>query len=235
MHKKGPFTNIGGTDFVGFINTVDRTGYPDIQIHHSVIEKALNELAAVGYMDDVQKLLNDITKKNSIGTAFLVLLKPVSKGSISLHSADPFDKPIIDANYLAEEADWQTMLNGVKYQYNQIHSKAFKQHGGTFIRLPLPECDKLEFASDEYFKCYINQMATTIYHPVGTCKMGPSSDKEAVVDSRLRVHGVPNLRVIDASIMPTIVSANTNAASIMIGEKGADLVTEDWNAQRDEL
>ena len=82
--------------------------------------------------------------------------------------------------------------------------------------------------TEEYLICTIKALAQTLYHPVGTCKMGPSNDKEAVVDSRLKVYGIKGLRVIDASIMPTIVSGNTNAPAIMIGEKGSDLIKEDW-------
>ena len=82
--------------------------------------------------------------------------------------------------------------------------------------------------TEEYLICTIKALALTSYHPVGTCKMGPSNDKEAVVDSRLKVYGIKGLRVIDASIMPTIVSGNTNAPAIMIGENGSDLIKEDW-------
>lgn len=86
----------------------------------------------------------------------------------------------------------------------------------------------MPFASEKYWECHIRTISMTIYHPVGTCKMGPEWDREAVVDPRLRVYGVGGLRVIDASIMPTIPSGNTNAPAIMVGEKGADLVKEDW-------
>ena len=87
--------------------------------------------------------------------------------------------------------------------------------------------------SDSFWECMARYLPVTIYHPVGTCKMGPKSDANAVVDHRLRVHGVAGLRVIDASIMPNQVSGNTNAPTIMIGEKGADMVKEDWLNRQD--
>lgn len=237
LYNKGEYTSLGITDLVGYINTVNGTGYPDIELHHFDYKKdslALKSyLDIVGYGEDVQKTLTEESKHSEMAMVFVVLLNPKSKGSVKLNSADPLEKPAIFPNYLDEKEDWQTLLNGVKYQYNQIQSDAFKEHEGTFMRLPLAECDELPFASDKYFKCYINHMATTVYHPVGTCKMGPSSDKKAVVDSRLRIHGIPNVRVADASIMPILVSSNTNAPSIMIGEKCADFIKED--STHDEL
>lgn len=91
----------------------------------------------------------------------------------------------------------------------------------------IPGCAHLEWLSDDSWRCMARYYSQTIYHPVGTAKMGPASDPEAVVDARLRVYGVRNLRVIDASIMPQIVSGNTNAPTIMVAEKASDLIKED--------
>lgn len=92
----------------------------------------------------------------------------------------------------------------------------------------IPKCKQFDISSDKYWACHARHYTSTIYHPVGTCKMAPVNDSEAVVDDRLRIHGITGLRVIDASIMPNIVSGNTNAPTIMIAEKGADMIKEDW-------
>ncbi|KOX67295.1 Glucose dehydrogenase [acceptor], partial [Melipona quadrifasciata] len=89
-------------------------------------------------------------------------------------------------------------------------------------------CKHTDLDSAEYWECHVRNLATTLFHPVGTARMGPADDPRSVVDARLRVHGIERLRVIDASIMPNIVSANTNTPTMMIAEKGADLVKEDW-------
>lgn len=93
----------------------------------------------------------------------------------------------------------------------------------------IPGCSQFNGSTDEYWMCYARHFTSTIFHPVGTCKMGPANDPYAVVDARLRVHGIVGLRVIDASIMPNIVSGNTNAPTIMIAEKGANMIKEDWS------
>lgn len=100
------------------------------------------------------------------------------------------------------------------------------------LTLPIPACAKLAAWSDEWIACAARHSIQSIAHFSGTCKMGPASDSMAVVDDRLRVYGIRGLRVIDASIMPTIVSGNTNAATIMIGEKGADMIKSEHGLQK---
>lgn len=95
--------------------------------------------------------------------------------------------------------------------------------------ISFPGCEHLTFGSDEYWECSVRQVSTTLGHHAGTCKMGPSSDPEAVVDHELRVFGVKGLRVIDGSIMPNIVAGHTNAVIFMIGEKAADLIKKQWD------
>jgi choline dehydrogenase len=137
-------------------------------------------------------------------------------GTVKLASADPSVKPLIDHNIFQNESDYDTLIAGVKIARKIIASPALdKLRGKEF--LPGPGVQ-----TDEEIKAFINKYVQTIYHPVGTCKMG--NDDMAVVDHELRVHGIDGLRVADASIMPTIINANTNAPSIMIGEKCADMI-----------
>lgn len=141
-------------------------------------------------------------------------LRPESKGSIKLRSTDPLDTPKIFANYLAEEKDKQVQIAGLKMARDIFSQEAFVPYLGE-ERLPGKNVQ-----SDDEIIDYIRQKGETIYHPVGSCKMG--NDAMAVVDADLKVHGIQNLRVIDASVMPTLVGGNTNAPTIMIAEKIAD-------------
>jgi choline dehydrogenase len=149
-------------------------------------------------------------------------LRPESRGTLAIRSADPAAHPSIVSNYLAAETDRRVLLDGMKLVRRTVSQPVFAQH---VVRehLPGPQAD-----TDEALMAYARAYATTVFHPCGTCKMG--SDAKAVVDARLRVHGLAGLRVADASIMPTLTSGNTNAPTIMIGEKAADMIREDARA-----
>ena len=143
-------------------------------------------------------------------------LRPQSRGEIRLESADPLQPPVIDPNYLAADYDLQVLIEGIRLGREILAAPAFKPWL-TEERLP-----GAALQSDAELESFIRASGETEYHPVGTCKMG--SDPMAVVDDQLRVRGLERLRVIDASIMPTLVSGNTNAPTIMIAEKGAAMM-----------
>ncbi len=146
------------------------------------------------------------------------LVATKSAGSLKLRSANPFDSPLIDPNYLADERDMQVLLEGIKLAREILAAPAFQRFRGDEY---LPGSSQ---RSDDELRHFIRANLDTIFHPTGSCKMGPAEDALAVVDSQLRVHGVAGLRVADASIMPYIVNANTNAPCIMIGEKCAAML-----------
>ncbi|RCJ17974.1 choline dehydrogenase [Nostoc minutum NIES-26] len=144
-------------------------------------------------------------------------------GSVSLRSSDPKDAPVIRMNYLQSEADVRLLIAGIRLMRQLFDTSAFNEFGGKEI------APGESVTSDAALESYIRSACSTGHHPSGTCKMG--TDPMAVVDPELRVHGVKGLRVADASIMPTLVSGNTNAPIIMIGEKAADFIkAEDGNS-----
>ena len=147
------------------------------------------------------------------------MLRPESRGHQHITSADPTAQPAIVANYLAEEVDRQVTLDGMKLARKIAEQPSFKRHLKREV-MPGPEVQ-----TDEAMLAVAKEKGTTVFHPCGTCKMG--SDPKAVVDQRLRVHGIKGLRVIDASIMPNMISGNTNAPTIMIAEKASDMIRED--------
>ena len=160
-----------------------------------------------------------------IDATSLVLLHPLSRGQVTLKSTNPFDDPIIELGYFRNKQDITVLTEGIKYMLNLLWTTHYRNVGADVVRLNIKGCEGLIFGSDEYWRCYVKNTVTSLLHPVGTCAMGPNG----VVDERLRVHNVKGLRIVDASIMPKATSGNTNIPTIMIGEKAADMIKEDYN------
>jgi choline dehydrogenase len=152
-------------------------------------------------------------------TAAVCNLRPTSRGTIRIASPDPREAPAIRPNYLATEEDRRVAVAGIRLTRRIVAAPALARFAPEEFK-PGPAVQ-----SDAELARAAGDIATTIFHPVGTCRMGP--DELAVVDDRLRVHGIAGLRVVDASIMPTITSGNTNAPTVMIAEKAADMIRED--------
>lgn len=234
LHGVGGLSHMGLLDFTGFVNTVNKTAeFPDIQYHNLQYrmgeEKRLNMvLDKYGFNDRVRKSLLSAIQGSELLMVMVVLMKPKSVGKIELRSKDPLEKPYIYGNYLGEQEDVNTFVRGINVLKRMIHTKTAKLHELEILKVDLPDCAEIGFDKPGYWECYVRQMTSTVYHPTSSCKMGPETDPGAVVDSHLRVHGVKRLRVIDASIMPDIISGNTNAPTIMIAEKASDLIKEDW-------
>lgn len=147
-------------------------------------------------------------------------MHPTSRGHLAIRSSDPAQAPEIHPNYLSTDLDMQEMLEGMYFMRKLAAAPAFQDIIDSEIA-PGPQAQ-----DDAAFIDYIREKAGTVFHPIGTCKMGPDP-KTDVVDARLKVHGIAGLRVVDASIFPTLTSGNTNAPAIMVGEKGADLILQD--------
>jgi len=173
-------------------------------------------------------IVDDHNRKMHLGHGYSLhatLMRPKSRGTVKLSSRDPKKAPLIDPNFLSHEDDMKTLVKGLKRSLEIMESKHFNDVRGKMLY-------GVDRTDDKALEAFIRQHADTEYHPVGTCKMGPASDPMAVVDADLRVHGLTGLRVIDASIMPNLVSGNTNAPTIMIAEKAADLIkAQSANAQ----
>jgi choline dehydrogenase len=168
------------------------------------------------FFGPIQFLPPDYAPATSGFTGAVSLTRLQNIGSVSLRSPDPKDTPMLQMNYLQSQADVQKLVEGIKLIRQFFQSSAFDRFRGKEI------APGAEIQNDAALEAYIRDACSTVWHPVGTCKMG--TDPMAVVDPELRVHGVEGLRVVDASIMPTITTGNTNAPTIMIGEKAADFI-----------
>jgi choline dehydrogenase-like flavoprotein len=208
-HRSGLLT----TNFAeagGFIKSHPAEPLPDLQLHF-VIGK-----------------LVDHGRKTVFGHGYschVCLLRPRSRGSLQLASADPFAAPRIDPNFLGDADDVQRLVRGFRVMRDILAQPALSGHRGREL------ASSASARTDAEIEAFVRNHADTIYHPVGTCRMG--SGPLDVVDAQLRVHGLEGLRVVDASIMPSIVGGNTNAPVVMIGEKAADLVKASEHSARE--
>ena len=159
-----------------------------------------------------------------------ILISPNSRGFILLNESDPlWGEPLIYPMFFTRNPDLDVLVESIGIALRVFDTESFRKYDYRLIDRPLPACRELEFGERDYWKCVMMEYTETIYHPVGTCKMGPKSDSGAVVNERLKVYGVEGLRVVDASIMPKITRGNTNAPTIMIGEKGSAMIKQDWS------
>ena len=204
--RTGPLASMGL--FVGALVRSDkRLERPDLQLN-------------ISCWSTVERTRDGIISHPHPGISISpVHLNPDGRGHVRLKSANPADKPAIQPNYLSDPNDIAVLLAGTKFTREIFAQSAISQHS-VVETLPGPDV-----RTDDQLAQYFRDFGSTIYHPVGTCRMGEGP--AAVVDPRLRVHGIEGLRVADASIMPTLTTGNTNAPTIMIGEKCAAMIKED--------
>jgi choline dehydrogenase len=200
LFKSGPVLS-NGLELLAFVKTRPELEYPDVQYHF------LNLM----YEDHGRKV---IQREGFMASANVS--RPRSRGRVTLASRDPLQAPLIDPNYLADPEDLRTARDALRIARKLIAQSAFDEFRSAEYA---PGAD---VQSDAALNAYIRANAMSIYHPVGTCRMG--TDPMAVVDSQLRVHGVEGLSVVDASVIPSLVSGNTNAATMMVAERAADLI-----------
>uniref|UniRef100_A0A8D8Z3B6 Glucose dehydrogenase [FAD, quinone] n=1 Tax=Cacopsylla melanoneura TaxID=428564 RepID=A0A8D8Z3B6_9HEMI len=238
------FTNQGwttslGCEGLGYVRTKYNNyppGVPDIEYIFvpaglaSEEEKGLSLLRkTMGIPDGTFNEIFRGIKNKDAWSIWPMLMYPESRGYVRLKSADPFVYPAVQSNFFQDPLDLLRIVEGIKMVIELSQTKAFQKYKSKLSTRILPACKKFDYGSDEYWGCCVRQLTMQMHHQCGTCKMGPRGDRTAVVDPRLRVQGgIRGLRVIDSSIMPTITGGHTVAPSYMIGEKGADLVKEDW-------
>lgn len=230
----GPLSVPGGCEALLFMDSEDKfnsTGWPDLELLFIAGGLNADPLLRRNFGFD-SKIYADTYGPLGDSDTFMVfpmLMRPKSKGRVMLQNKNPKTYPALIPNYFEDPEDMKKIVQGIKVAVELSKQPALKRIGARLYENPIKNCLKQgPFGSDAYFACQAQMFTFTIYHQSGTCKMGAESDNSTVVDSRLKVHGVSCLRVIDASIMPEIVSSHTNAAVFMIAEKGSDLIKEDW-------
>ena len=201
LTRDGPAAS-SGIESVAYYNPLDPTAAPTVQTYHiPLLAEQWPQAAGAG-----------LTLEN-------VVLQPHSRGRVTLHDADPRSAPVIDPGWLSEPEDMRTMIAGLRYARRAVSAPALAE------LLEAESSPGVDVDSDEQLAAFAKRTASSMLHPVGTCRLG--ADNKAVVDVSLRVRGMDGLRVIDASVMPSLPSANTNAVVMALASKGLELLLRD--------
>ncbi|XP_075973649.1 ecdysone oxidase-like [Anticarsia gemmatalis] len=232
-NRSGPLAQNVVLDTFAFYATNEDAKYPEFEAY--VLRKRKNSsglkkefVTLFRFTDHVADSIVELNQNHTLHLFLLSLLHPLSSGTITLSSNNPKDPPLINANYFADDNDLELMVSGIQKLLELLDTEYFKSIGGFLGRTRTPNCDELELGSREYWKCQCLDIVSTVFHPVKTCKMG-QLESDSVVSSRLKVHGVENLRVVDGSVMPNHISGNTMAPCVMVAERAAELIKEDYN------
>ncbi|KAF2879798.1 hypothetical protein ILUMI_26373 [Ignelater luminosus] len=229
LNGYGPLAISDSRQGLGFFQTklAKIPGVPDIELVMVPSNSTTDFMQRAHHYSDVT--YNTIWRKVNASNTFtllVILLHPSSRGELRLKSSSPYDYPLINPRFLSDsnDEDIATMYEGIKLALEIVNTNAFRKLNASLMHAPLPACQDHEYLSREYWYCQLRQLTFHVFHPVGTCKMGPDPTKGAVVNHELKVHGIKNLRVADASIIPEATSGHTNAPCIMIGEKVSDMI-----------
>ncbi|KAL1110237.1 hypothetical protein AAG570_008314 [Ranatra chinensis] len=220
----GPVGSTGLTQTTAFVRSRFARRVPDLQLFFD------------GFSAGCSRTGEEEECEDSCGTRTIgarpTNVMPRSKGELRLRSADPFDPPAIRPGYLEDERDVEVLVEGIKQAIKIFGTEAMRPWKPRLVKEPAPMCKHIKFGTDDYWRCLIRTETGPENHPAGSCKMGPVGDPDAVVDPELRVHGLTNLRVMDASVFPFLPNSNPVAAIVMLAEKGAHIVSSAWSANR---
>ncbi|XP_011315278.1 glucose dehydrogenase [FAD, quinone] [Fopius arisanus] len=237
IDRSGPISIPGGAEALAFLHTKYSTdSRPDLEL--LFVGGSLNSDGDVairkglGISDNLYNAVYKPIENVNTWSIWPIVQRPRSHGRIKLRCADPSVPPILDANLLDDPYDIEIILEGIKKGMEISQAEPFQRYNSRIHDIPIPGCSGFMFASDDYWRCAIRHLPSLMDHQIGTVKMGPASDPSAVVDPELRVYGVDGLRVVDASIMPTMPVGHINAGIYMIGEKAADMIKRTWTTPK---
>ncbi|XP_054272001.1 glucose dehydrogenase [FAD, quinone]-like [Macrosteles quadrilineatus] len=223
LHRKGPLSSTAMSQTTGFVHVNESSKTPDFQVFFEGLNANCSKTGIS---------LLDPFSTSTVTMMIPTLLKPKSRGFIELASSNPFDYPKIVSNYFYEDYDLTMLLKGIRFVQKFIKTEAMQRQNvevyfDYFSKTAQP-CMRLDKDTDDYWICLIRHLTNPENHQVSTCKMGTTDDDSSVVNEKLEVKHVSGLRVIDASVFPSVPSGNLNAPTIMVAEKGSDFIKQAW-------